>query len=53
MTTLTKNLLVTEAAGEGWILALDHEPSTPFVRAIAEPDDAGRFRLAPTTPETT
>lgn len=50
---VNKRSFLTEAAGEGWTLALDHEPSTPFVRAIAEPDDAGRFRLAPVTPETT
>ena len=44
---LTKRALLQRAAGEGWRIAIDHEPSHPIVTVAPDPDRPGRYRLLP------
>jgi glyoxylase-like metal-dependent hydrolase (beta-lactamase superfamily II) len=42
---LSKRRLLEHAAGEGWRIALDHEPGDAVVRVVRDPDDQDRFKL--------
>jgi glyoxylase-like metal-dependent hydrolase (beta-lactamase superfamily II) len=42
---LNKRDLLAEAADQGWTLVLDHDPRTPIVRVVRDPDDHSRFRF--------
>lgn len=42
---LRKRAFLGEAAREGWLIALDHEPGNALVRAECVPDKPGAFRL--------
>jgi len=42
---LRKRALLESAAGEGWRLAIDHEPGPAVVTVAADPGHGGRFRL--------
>jgi glyoxylase-like metal-dependent hydrolase (beta-lactamase superfamily II) len=46
---LTKKALLEQAAGEGWRLALDHEPGAAVVTVAKDAERAGRFVLKPAT----
>jgi len=48
---LSKREFLAEAAGEGWRLVLDHEPSQPIVRAERDPADPSRHVLVPVAGE--
>ncbi len=43
----TKRKLLSDAAEQGWIVVIDHEPDEPTARVILEKDDS--FRLEPTS----
>lgn len=42
---LNKREFLKEAAGEGYVLALDHEPGAARVRCVVDPADSGRHKL--------
>ncbi len=43
----TKKSLLTRCHDEGWTIALDHDPETPFVEVEPHPKRAGEFVLSP------
>ena len=46
---LNKREFLAEAAGEGWMIVLDHEPLTPVVRVVKDAQDADRFHFEAVT----
>mgnify|MGYP001176426081 CR=1 FL=1 len=44
---LMRRHFLDAAAGQGWILAIDHEPDTPTVRVEADSGKPGVWRLTP------
>lgn len=42
---LTKKTLLEQAAGEGWRIALDHEPSDALVRVVRRRERGGQFEF--------
>jgi glyoxylase-like metal-dependent hydrolase (beta-lactamase superfamily II) len=47
---LTKRKVLEQAAGEGWRLALDHEPGDAVVRVERDAERPDRFTLEPASP---